>query len=339
MWLSDPISQRELAPGTRIAKEQQDDPLIHIIQAGNEAEYYRLIEVDLDKRVTALFGNSAPNQGYIPLQARRALVPGDIRSVGTAGILHSPLLSKTRWHWDEWVDREILSPPSILQQARVYVCACKPERIRKIPEQLEKLDLPYIIERELPNPDGTHDKAHLDNCSRRFRQQVITHTDRLLLWLEDDIDIPDNFLEVWTEYEKTLPTDWHVAVPGWGAIYCDGGDQTARIRKVSPGWWHLTRGGSYGVFGGAQAVLVNRGQWRMGLSEKIFRCDVELCKVLHEIGITQIYHTDKTLIGTNDPHSVFGNLSVMYPTMQEPKYWSWAKMEWRDVQEGDYVSG
>ena len=105
---------------------------------------------------------------------------------------------------------------------------------------------------------------------------------------------------------------------GWGAIYCDGGDKTATIKKVAPGWWQLMRK-DYPVFGGSQAVLVNKGQWRMGLAGKIFRCDVELCKVLHEIGVTQIYHTDKTLIGTNDPHSVFGTPSVICPFQELPQ--------------------
>jgi hypothetical protein len=72
------------------------------------------------------------------------------------------------------------------------------------------------------------------------------------------------------------------------------------------------------------------------LWEKVFRCDVELCKVLNEIGVEEIYHTDTILVGTNDPHSVHGNLSVMYPKMSVPRYWSWQRMEWREVQEEDY---
>jgi hypothetical protein len=59
----------------------------------------------------------------------------------------------------------------------------------------------------------------LDNASRRFRRQVTLWCDQPLLWLEDDCDVPDDFLEVWSRYERTLPADWKVAVIGWG---CDG---------------------------------------------------------------------------------------------------------------------
>jgi hypothetical protein len=199
------------------------------------------------------------------------------------------------------------------------------------------------MERESPRPDQQNTRVHFDNASRRFRQQVLSFMNRPLLWLEDDCDIPDDFLEVWSRYERTLPMDWKVAVIGWGAIYSDGDNGRAKIRRVAEGWWCLEREGvkpgypAHATFGGAQAVLVNAGEWRRQLTDKIFRCDVELCKVLNEIGVEEIYHTDKILIGTNDPHSVHGNPSATYPKMRQPQYWSWQKREWRAVREGDFV--
>jgi hypothetical protein len=112
------------------------------------------------------------------------------------------------------------------------------------------------MERELPRPDQQNTRVHLDNASRRFRRQVTLWCDQPLFWLEDDCDVPDDFLEVWSRYERTLPADWKVAVIGWGAIYC-----------VAEGWWQLHRINAktykHPVFGGTQAVLVNAGRWRL----------------------------------------------------------------------------
>jgi len=221
------------AEGRRIV--YRDEPLFQLIQTGIDEKYANMLKIDIDKQVIAFFGNTKPNQGHIPIKTRRTLHPTCLRSVGTAGILHSPALSRSLAHWQWWVENNLLTSRDglgLLQQARIYVCACKPERIRKLPEQLEKLDSPYIIERELPNPDGKNTLIHFDNASRRFREQVTSHIEVPLLWLEDDCDIPDNFLEVWAEYEKTLPGDWCVAVLGWGAIYCDGEQGLV----VSPFW-------------------------------------------------------------------------------------------------------
>jgi len=104
MYWNDPFTRQE-HPGRHMLV--QDDPLIHIIQAGFEIdpEYADMIQVDLDKQVTALFGNSEHGQGHIPLAERRALEPCDIRSVGTAGLLHSPALANSPVHWLEWAYR------------------------------------------------------------------------------------------------------------------------------------------------------------------------------------------------------------------------------------------
>ena len=112
MYWDDPFTWQE-HPGRHVLV--QDDPLIHIIQAGYEIdqEYADMIQVDLGKRVTALFGNSAPGQGYLSLTERRKLVPDDIRSVGTAGLLHSPALANTPDKWQELVDTCILNKNDI----------------------------------------------------------------------------------------------------------------------------------------------------------------------------------------------------------------------------------
>ena len=220
----------------------------------------------------------------------------------------------------------------MLNQTRIYIAACTHERAGKLPEQLEKLNLPYTLERELPNPDESNTKVHLDNPSRRFRQQISTHTDRPLLWLEDDMDIPDNFWEVWGEYEKTLPDDWCVAVIGWGVIY----SEHVKIRRITPGWWHLD-GNTAHMFAGATAILVNSGEWRKQLADKIFRCDVELHKILKEIGITQIYNSDVILIGNTSALTTSeGGLSQQYPPMTVPDYWIAERLERRKPIESDF---
>jgi len=110
MYWDDPFTRQE-HPGRHVLV--QDDPLIHIIQTGVDAEYADMIQVDLDKRVTALFGNSEPGQGFIPLKERRALPPTDIRSVGTAGLLHSPALANSADRWNEWVISNVLRSDAV----------------------------------------------------------------------------------------------------------------------------------------------------------------------------------------------------------------------------------
>ena len=106
MYWNDPFSRKD--PYRRVLV--QDDPLIHIIQSGYELEpdYANMIQVDRNKRVTALFANSEPKQGFISLLERRELNPRDIRSVGTAGLLHSPAFANTPDKWQKWVNRCIL---------------------------------------------------------------------------------------------------------------------------------------------------------------------------------------------------------------------------------------
>ena len=227
---------------------------------------------------------------------------------------------------------------SILESTRIYVAACKYERMLKLPAQLVKLKLPHTIEREPPSYNANGSKQYgvniwFDPPSRRFRRQCMIDVDKPFLWLEDDIDIPDCFLNIWSRYEKNLPADWKVAVLGWGIIY----DEGVRIRNVSPGWWHLDGGkGHYAAFSGSQAVLVNAGDWRRKLAKKEFRCDVGLCGVLKGIGITQIYHSDKVLIGTNDPHTTFGDAVVQYSKMSEPRYFGW-KVGYRAIRDDDFI--
>ena len=222
---------------------------------------------------------------------------------------------------------------SIIHQARVYICACKHDRIKKLPEQLEKLNVPYVIEKELPSPEQHSTCVLFDATSRRMRQQVIAYTHRPLLWLEDDIDIPENFWGLWEEYEESLPCDWQAAVIGWGIIVDNG----TKIRRVSKGWWHLEKDDKPSEFLGVQAVLFNSGEWRKLLGDLKFRCDMELCDTLEKIGITQIYHADKILIGTNDPLTTFGYPVIQYPKMSDPQYWSWEKFRYRNIDESDFV--
>jgi len=172
------------------------------------------------------------------------------------------------------------------------------------------------LERKQPVVQDLY-KVLLDECSRRFRQQVITEVDRPLLWLEDDIDVPYNFREIWNYYEQTLPDDWQVAVIGWGII---PDFEEIKIRCITPGWWHL-ESIEYASFGGSQAVLVNSGDWRLKLHDKEFRCDCNLCETLKDIGVTKVYHTDTILIGTNDPENTIGDSVIQYSKMTTPRYY------------------
>jgi len=226
-----------------------------------------------------------------------------------------------------------------LEKSRIYVAACKNERIAILPQQLQKLNRPYTLEKVMPSykADGSKmygDNVYFDPPSQRFRQQLLLEIDKPFLWLEDDIDIPDNFIDVWSVYEQNLPDDWKVAVLGWGIIY---DNEDIKIRKVSPGWWHLEGGKiNYGAFGGAHAILVNTGDWRLKLANREFRCDVGFCGALRNIGVMEIYHSDKILIGTNDPYTTFGDLVVQYLKMSEPLYFGWDN-GYRAVTVDDFV--
>ena len=206
---------------------------------------------------------------------------------------------------------------SILEETKIYVCACQQARLERLPKKLARLNLPYIIERELPSPlenPGRGDVL-LDACSRRFRDTCIKDVDKPLLWLEDDIDIPYNFREIWSYYESTLPSDWQVAVIGWGLIPSFA---KTKIRCMSPGWWSLV--GCPPRFCGTQAVLINRGGWRLKLEGQRFRCDIHLHEMLKEIGITGIYNTDRILIGTNDVQTTFGAPIIQHKKLIVPRY-------------------
>ena len=221
---------------------------------------------------------------------------------------------------------------TINNQTRIYVAACKPERIRRLPGQLKKLDLPYTIERELPR-SREENAGYFNAPSQRFRQQIITDVETPLLWLEDDVDIPDNFFEIWGGYEKTLPVDWCAAVIGWGILASDYDDEP-KLKRVSPGWWHLTDKAS---FYGTQAVLFNRGEWRTRLQDEVFRADLGFCTAFRKAGIEQFYHTDTILIGTNDPETTFGDPVILYPKLGKPGYYSWQNGKWGEIKESDFA--
>ena len=223
---------------------------------------------------------------------------------------------------------------SILEEARVYACAASQARTNKLPKQLARLHLPYVIDRQLPVYELRATQALvMDAASQRFRQQITSDVDRPLLWLEDDIAIPYNFREIWSHYESTLPEDWSVAVIGWGIIHYR--DDT-KVRCVTPGWWHLE--GSDVKFSGSQAVLVNRGDWRLKLKDMEFRCDTGLVHALSDIGVTTIYHTDTVLIGTNDIETTHGGAIIQYPTLSTPCfYYIKPSARTRTLVESDFV--
>jgi GR25 family glycosyltransferase involved in LPS biosynthesis len=215
----------------------------------------------------------------------------------------------------------------LLDQTRIYVAACKEERIAKLPRQLARLQQPYTIERRLPVPKDQQ-QWWFNECSRRFREQILTRIDVPLLWLEDDADIPPHFLEVWSDYEKTLPTDWKIAVIGWRYLH----DGSAKIRRTNQGWWHLEGKSFYGT----QAVLVNRGEWRRGFADKEFLADTGLLDVLRELGIFQIYHSDKILIGAGDPTNVFGEGVYTSASMTSPLYFN--EFGFREIRNDDFIA-
>ena len=211
---------------------------------------------------------------------------------------------------------------SILDNIRVFVCACSLTRLRKLPNQLAKLELPYTLRCEPPT-DRIVGYEETNACSRRFIEQIITSTDEKLLWLEDDIDVPYNFREIWSHYEGTLPDDWKIAVIGWGAF---PDSEALKIRSISRGWWNLEGEVTldsglqcYAPFHGTHAVLFNSGDWRKEFVGRNFYADIQLGTVCHELGITQIYHTDRTLIGTGDINNVFGDAIIQHPKLRVPR--------------------
>jgi hypothetical protein len=196
---------------------------------------------------------------------------------------------------------------SFLNRARVYVAACADRRIERLPVQLEILGLPYVLEKELPAPvqrprDARGDYVFWDRCSQRFREQMEIETDRPLLWLEDDIVLPEDFHAVWNCYELSLPLDWQIAILGYLTIR----GKYTRIRVVNNYWWELVDGSGYPDvaprFGGTQAVLFNSGRWRSALSGKIFQADWGMGRVVKDLRI-RMYFANKRIIGTSDNKS------------------------------------
>ena len=86
-----------------------DEFLFHLIQTSGTS----LIKPDLNKELMALFGNRRPavhtdTPEHIPLVERRQqFLPHDIRSVGTAKIIHSPRLSRHAEYWNSFIEQEI----------------------------------------------------------------------------------------------------------------------------------------------------------------------------------------------------------------------------------------
>jgi hypothetical protein len=205
--------------------------------------------------------------------------------------------------------------PSILQQARVYVAACADRRIVKLPEQLAKLGQPYILEKEHPRSiqsalDSRGDRVFWDRCSQRFTEQAGREVERPLLWLEDDILIPDDFTTIWRDYETAIPHDWQIAVIGYLTIR----GKYTKIKRINARWGELVDSSTYPDlaprFGGTQAVLFNAGQWRTELSKRFFQADWGLGRVAKDLGL-RMYFSDKRIIGTSDPLSVTVNRRMM----------------------------
>jgi len=110
------------------------------------------------------------------------------------------------------------------------------------------------------------------------------------------------------------------------------------IRQINSEWLKLE--GEKPGFGGAQAILVNSGDWRLQLKSKAFRCDMELCRALKDIGIDEIYHTKKILIGTVDPITTVGRESVVFPVLTDARWWarqSDGKFGFRDIKESEII--
>ena len=99
LYLNDPNSKNSIH-----RLHEHDEFMFHLIQWADDST----IKADTGKKVSALFANDRPNQGHVPLNVRREADAASILSVGSAGILHSPRLSKNVPMWRAWVENNIL---------------------------------------------------------------------------------------------------------------------------------------------------------------------------------------------------------------------------------------
>ena len=68
------------------------------------------IYLDIEKQVSALFGRGRQKGKFTSLQERRKIPVYNLESVGTAGIIHSPALSRDIAKWNQWIDENIINP-------------------------------------------------------------------------------------------------------------------------------------------------------------------------------------------------------------------------------------
>ena len=98
MYLNDPESHKSIHK-----LNEHDEFMFQLLQLTDSR-----INLDTDKRVSALFGNSRPNAGKTSVPERMKLPVDDIAAIGSACILHSPAISRNRSAWSEWIDGEII---------------------------------------------------------------------------------------------------------------------------------------------------------------------------------------------------------------------------------------
>lgn len=218
---------------------------------------------------------------------------------------------------------------NILHDIRVYVAACKQERIDRLLPTLKHLGIDgWTVAQVRPGNPDEYGQVLFDQPSRRFVRQLSIDIDRPYMWLEDDAEIAPDFQERWQPYNETLPDDWKIAVIGWGIVF-DGTEH----KPVNAHWCQL-RGknesqwkdyGTVGAFGGIQCAIINSGEWRNELAKQQFRCDSGLYDAMQRINIDGLYLSTTILVGTNDPLTTFGKVVVQYPVYSKPRRFSWAK--------------
>ena len=218
----------------------------------------------------------------------------------------------------------LLSPFS---STRLYVAACKQERIDRILPVIRHLGIEdWIIERERPGNPDDYGRVVLDPASRRFIGQLTVNVERPFMWLEDDADVRPDFQERVAPFLETLPSDWKIAVLGWGLIFED-----IEYLPINEHWCQVQGGQNWGAFAGAQCMLVNSGAWRENLAKHRFRCDVGLPGAMRAAGIAGqrngLYLSRTILVGTNDPNTTFDKPVITYPVYSQPKRFSWKRHE------------
>ena len=212
---------------------------------------------------------------------------------------------------------------NLLTNIRVYVAACRQDRIDRLLPTLKNLGIDeWTLVKERPGNPDDYGKVVLDPPSRRFRQQLTVDVDRPLMWLEDDADVRPDFAQQWQPFGETLPEDWNIAVIGWGSILDNPETKPVFVNDY---WCQI----EHGAFSGAQCVLVNHADWRWELAKHEFRCDSGLLGAMQAAGISGerngVYFTRKILVGTNDPETTFGKPVVQYPVYSIPNRFSFER--------------